>query len=80
MDGSGAWLVAGLGIPDPLTSERGTIWGFLAMERLAERNGIRLSGPKPEQWWERANLRDGGCPCEASDVHESEWYVGAATG
>ena len=46
MDGSGAWLVAGLGNPGSAYERTWHNLGFLALERLAERNGIRLTRPE----------------------------------
>jgi PTH1 family peptidyl-tRNA hydrolase len=46
VDGSGAWLVAGLGNPGSAYERTWHNLGFLALERLAERNGIRLTRPE----------------------------------
>ena len=46
MDDSGAWLVVGLGNPGPEYEKTLHNLGFLAIDRLAERNGIRVSRPE----------------------------------
>ena len=46
MEDSGAWLVVGLGNPGPEYANTLHNMGFLAIDRLAERNGIRVSRPE----------------------------------
>lgn len=46
MDASGKWLVVGLGNPGPDYEHTWHNLGFLAVDRLAERNGIRVVRPE----------------------------------
>jgi peptidyl-tRNA hydrolase, PTH1 family len=46
VEDSGAWLVVGLGNPGPEYANTLHNMGFLAIDRLAERNGIRVSRPE----------------------------------
>jgi peptidyl-tRNA hydrolase, PTH1 family len=46
VEDSGAWLVVGLGNPGPEYEKTLHNLGFLAIDRLAERNGIRVSRPE----------------------------------
>lgn len=46
MEDSGAWLVVGLGNPGHEYENTLHNMGFLAVDRLAERNGIRVSRPE----------------------------------
>jgi PTH1 family peptidyl-tRNA hydrolase len=45
-----AWLVAGLGNPGPEYERSPHNLGFLAVDRFAERNGIRLTRPEARAW------------------------------
>jgi PTH1 family peptidyl-tRNA hydrolase len=45
-----AWLVAGLGNPGPEYERTPHNLGFLAVDRFAERNGIRLTRPEARAW------------------------------
>ncbi len=45
-----AWLVAGLGNPGPEYERSPHNLGFLAVDRFAERNGIRLTRPEAQAW------------------------------
>lgn len=45
-----AWLVAGLGNPGPEYERTPHNLGFLAVDRFAERNGIRLTRPECKAW------------------------------
>ncbi len=45
-----AWLVAGLGNPGPEYERTPHNLGFLAVDRFAERNGIRLTRPEAQAW------------------------------
>ncbi len=45
-----AWLVAGLGNPGPEYERSPHNLGFLAVDRFAERNGIRLTRPECKAW------------------------------
>lgn len=44
------WLVAGLGNPGPEYERSPHNLGFLAVDRFAERNGIRLTRPEARAW------------------------------
>jgi PTH1 family peptidyl-tRNA hydrolase len=45
-----AWLVAGLGNPGPEYERSPHNLGFLAVDRFAERNGIRITRPEARAW------------------------------
>ncbi|MBY0508436.1 MAG: aminoacyl-tRNA hydrolase [Bryobacteraceae bacterium] len=45
-----AWLVAGLGNPGPEYERTPHNLGFLAVDRFAERNGIRITRPECKAW------------------------------